>query len=527
MADAGARRELAATTSLETTDAATSWVDDFEFDRSLGGDQPARSHRWLRWLMVPVIAAMIAGAAIWVANPFGATATALVTAQATTGTVVSSVSISGSVASSAVTELDFGTSGTVTAVNVAPGDKVAVGEVLATIDDSAQQVQLATANANLVAAQARLTTDQSGPTTATVASAQDSVQQSQLQLSTARQSLADTYAQNALSIAQANAAVTAATATLAADKATLAAGDPQLARDQAAVTSAASALSATNLKATLSVHQAQSQVSSASLGVTTAKNAYNLKIVPTSAAQIAVDKAAVASAQQSLTTLGQNGASITSLTAGTVTAVTIKVGQQVTGSSSSSAASGSSSSTTTTGQIEVMDLTRLQIAGQASETDVPKLRMGQAATITASALGTDTVVGKVCALSVVGTQISGVTSFGVTVCLDGAPTSLLVGMSATAAVVTSRADNAVLVPSLAVKTVGGQRVVAVLGTDGKTQTNVPVQVGITNGSQTQILSGLSDGATVVESLQTTTTTRNGGGNLRGGFPGGGGGFGGG
>ena len=182
MADAGARRELAATTSLETTDAATSWVDDFEFDRSLGGDQPARSHRWLRWLMVPVIAAVIAGAAIWVANPFGATATALVTAQATTGTVVSSVSISGSVASSAVNELDFGTPGTVTAVNVAPGDKVAVGQVLATIDDSAQQVQLATANANLVAAQARLTTDQSGPTTATVASAQDSVQQSQLQL---------------------------------------------------------------------------------------------------------------------------------------------------------------------------------------------------------------------------------------------------------------------------------------------------------------------------------------------------------
>jgi multidrug efflux pump subunit AcrA (membrane-fusion protein) len=96
-------------------------------------------------------------------------------------------------------------------------------------------------------------------------------------------------------------------------------------------------------------------------------------------------------------------------------------------------------------------------------------------------------------------------------------------MSATAAVVTSRADGAVLVPSLAVKTVGGQQVVAVLGGDGKTQTNTPVTVGITNGSETQIVSGLTSGATVVESLQSTTTTNRGGGGAGGGriFPGGG------
>ncbi len=508
------------TTSLETTEATPTWVDDFEFERSTVDDQPIRHRRWLRWLILPVVALVIAGAVVWVANPFGTTTAALVTAKSTTGTVVSSVSISGSVASSAVDELTFGTSGTVTAVNVAPGDKVTAGQVLATIDDSALQVQLTTAQANLAAAQARLALDRAGPTSATIASARDSVNQASLQLSTARQSLSDTKAQNAQSIAQAKAAVSAAKATLAADRATLAAGDPQLAKDQAAVDSATSALSAANLKATLAVHQAQSQVSSASLGVTTAKHNYSLKIAPATAAQIASDKASVASAEQSLATLQQSGASITAPNAGTVTAVNIKVGQQVSGSSSATA----SSSSTSTSQIQVMDLAKLQIAGEASETDVPKLKMGQAATITASALGTETVVGKVCARSIVGTQISGVTSFGVTVCLDGTNPSLLIGMSATAAVVTSRADNAVLVPSLAVKTVGGQQVVTVLGTDGKTQTNVPVQVGITNGSQTQIVSGLSDGQTVVESLQTTTTNRNGGGGGRnfpvGGFGGG-------
>ena len=318
--------------------------------------------------------------------------------------------------------------------------------------------------------------------------------------------MSDTIAQNNQNIAQAQAALTSAQSQLAADTATLLPGDPQLVKDQQAVDSATANLGATQLKVTLSLHQAQAQVSSASLGVTTAEHNYTLKIVPATAAQIASDQASVAQAQQALTTLQQAGATITSPIAGTVTVVNVKVGQAVTGSTSSTAFSSS----TATGQIEVMDLSQLQIAGEASETDIAKLKMGQAATISATALGTDTAVGKVCQLSIVGTQISGVTSFGVTVCLDGSNPALLVGMSATAAVVTNRADNAVLVPSLAVKTVGGQQVVAVLGADGKTQTNVPVTVGITNGSETQIVSGLTGTETVVETIQSTTQTRAGG-----------------
>jgi macrolide-specific efflux system membrane fusion protein len=262
-------------------------------------------------------------------------------------------------------------------------------------------------------------------------------------------------------------------------------------------------------------------VSSASLGLTSARNNAAAQTAATPAAQIASDEASVASAQQALATLQQTSAQIVSPIAGTVTAVTIAVGDQVSGNSGSSG----SSSTSTAGQIEVMDLAHLQIAGQASETDIPKLKMGQPATISAAALGTETAVGKVCALSNVGTQISGVTSFAATVCLDGANPSLLVGMSATAAIVTDRADNAILVPSLAVKTVGGQQVVTVLGANG-TQTTVPVTTGISNGSQTQVVTGLADGATVVESLSTTSTNRAGGGGGGGLRQFGGGGFGG-
>jgi multidrug efflux pump subunit AcrA (membrane-fusion protein) len=509
----------------EVAEAPTSWADELDFDQS-PDTMPRRGRRWRRWLIPPLVLILLVGAVLWVINPFATNAVSLVTAAATTGTIVSSVSLSGAVASSAVKELNFGTSGTVTAVNVAPGDKVTTGEVLATIDDASLKVQLETAQANLVAAQARLSLDQAGPTSATVASARDSVNQARLQLTTARQSLSDTNAQNRQSIAQATSDLKSAKSTLASDQASLPSSDPQLAKDRAAVTQASNALSAARLKATLSLHQAQNQVSSASLGLTSAEHSYTLKIAPATAAQIASDKAAVSTAQLALTNLQQTGATITSPIDGTVTIVGLVVGQSVAGSSASSSASASSSSSSTTGQIEVMDLSKLQIAGQASETDVPKLKMGQAATVTAAALGTETVVGKVCSLSLVGTQISGVTSFGVTVCIDGSNPALLVGMSATAAVVTNRADGAVLVPSLAVKTVGGQQVVTVLGADGKTQSNVPVTVGITNGSETQIMTGLSSGATVVETLQSSTTTNRGGGGGGRIFPGGGG-FGGG
>jgi len=504
------------TSSIETSDPGQTLVPTYDLEGLEFGEPEARRgwRRWRRWLAALVAILVVAAIAVWVLNPFGsAAATTLVTGEASTGTIVASVTLSGSVASSSVNELNFGASGTVTAVNVAVGDTVAAGQVLATIDDSSLKVQLESAQANLTAAQARLDGDEAGPSAQTIASAKDAVDQAKLQLSTAKTSLSDTKAQNDLNVQQAQAAVTAAEATLASDTATLAPDDPQLAKDQAAVDGAKATLSSAQLKATQSQHQAEAQVSSATLGVTTAQHNYDTKVAPATNAQIASDEAAVAQAQQTLTSLQQTGISIVSPIAGTVTVVNITTGQSVSGAASSSS---SGPSTGTSGQIEVMDLTNLQIAGEASETDISKLKMGQDATITASALATATVVGQVCHLSIVGTQISGVTSFDVTVCLDGTNTGLLVGMSATAAVVTDRADSAVLVPSLAVKTVGGQQVVTVLGADGTTQTNVPVTIGISNGSQTQILSGLTGAETVVESVQTTTQGQGGG------FPGGGG-----
>jgi macrolide-specific efflux system membrane fusion protein len=78
------------------------------------------------------------------------------------GTIVSSVSASGSVASANSRDLAFGASGTVDTIKVQVGDKVKKGQLLATIDDASAQDTLRSAQAALSAAEAGDTSTAAG-----------------------------------------------------------------------------------------------------------------------------------------------------------------------------------------------------------------------------------------------------------------------------------------------------------------------------------------------------------------------------
>jgi macrolide-specific efflux system membrane fusion protein len=82
------------------------------------------------------------------------TATRLV--SATVGTVSQTVSASGTVQPATSLDLNFVNGGVLTAVNVKAGDKVAIGQVLATIDPAKANVALEMAQANLASAQQKL-----------------------------------------------------------------------------------------------------------------------------------------------------------------------------------------------------------------------------------------------------------------------------------------------------------------------------------------------------------------------------------
>ncbi|HVT63454.1 MAG TPA: efflux RND transporter periplasmic adaptor subunit, partial [Legionellaceae bacterium] len=115
--------------------------------------------------------------------------------------------------------------------------------------------------------------------------------------------------------------------------------------------------------------------------------------------------------------------------------------------------------------------------------------------------------------------------------LDDPSDDILPNMSATANIITKTDDDVLLVPSAAVHTTNGSSTVQVLQ-NGQVST-VDVTIGDASDSQTEILSGLSEGATVITSSTTTgatSTTTSGSSPFSSstrGFGGGGGGFGGG
>jgi len=171
-----------------------------------------------------------------------------------------------------------------------------------------------------------------------------------------------------------------------------------------------------------------------------------------------------------------------------------------------------------------------------SESDISKIKTGQAATVTFDALPSVELGAHVTRISNVGTSSSGVVSYNATITLDQHDSQVRPGMSASAQVIISQAQG-VTVPNAAVTGTGSLGTVNVMN-KGKTSTQ-QVVVGVRGDSRTQIISGLRAGQQLVititlpavSSATSSPTGGSGSGTLGGagaglgggGFPGGGGG----
>jgi hypothetical protein len=105
------------------------------------------------------------------------------------GTVQSSVSASGNVSAATSDSVDFGTSGTITAVDVTAGQTVTAGQVLGTLDPTDAQATLTSAQAALSAAQYNLTSAEQGGTTAQQEQDQATNESAQNQLTSDKEQL--------------------------------------------------------------------------------------------------------------------------------------------------------------------------------------------------------------------------------------------------------------------------------------------------------------------------------------------------
>jgi RND family efflux transporter MFP subunit len=151
-----------------------------------------------------------------------------------------------------------------------------------------------------------------------------------------------------------------------------------------------------------------------------------------------------------------------------------------------------------------------------NEVDAAKLQLGQKATLTFDAIPDLTLTGTIAQIDSVGTVSQGVVSYEVRISFDTQDARIKSGMTVNAVIQTGIAQDALTVPSSAIKTQNGQTYVQLFdpalatttmsGTTGvitkQTPLLVPVQTGLSDAKNTVILTGLDLGQQIV----TRTTT---------------------
>ena len=190
---------------------------------------------------------------------------------------------------------------------------------------------------------------------------------------------------------------------------------------------------------------------------------------------------------------------ITSPSSGTMGDINIVPGMQITNTTSTSTNTVSSQTVAS-----IINPGNPVITVNLSELDAAQVKAGQKATIKFDALPNKTFTGKVLGINTTGTVTSGVTTYPAIIQLDVPDTHILPNMSTTANIIVAVKNDVLEVPTTAVQSTGGQSTVRVLK-NGKI-TVVPVEIGISSDTDTEIVSGLTEGQTVVTGFTATTSS---------------------
>lgn len=131
-----------------------------------------------------------------------------------------------------------------------------------------------------------------------------------------------------------------------------------------------------------------------------------------------------------------------------------------------------------------------------NEVDVAKVALGQKATLTFDAISDLTIAGTVSQIDALGTVSQGVVTYSVTIGFDTQDDRVKPGMSVSASIITNVKTDALIVPNSAIKSVSGGSYVQMLDAAG-VPIQHPVETGLVNDTNTEIISGINEGDEVV------------------------------
>lgn len=215
---------------------------------------------------------------------------------------------------------------------------------------------------------------------------------------------------------------------------------------------------------------------------------------------------AITAARSSLTNAQvayqQASSTIVAPVSGTIGNITVVPGMAITNSTTTSSSGATSTSTTTVASIQTPGNPVATV--NVAEVDVAKVKSGQKATLTFDSIPNVTFTGVVAGINKLGTVSSGVTSYPATIEFDSSSDKILPNMSISASIITDVKNDVIKVPTSAVTTSNGQSSVREL--QNGQLTNVPVTLGETSDSETEITQGANEGDSVVTSVVTSSNS---------------------
>jgi HlyD family secretion protein len=399
------------------------------------------------------------------------------------GTLTIAASGTGTLVPKSEVELSFSSGGLLTEVLVAVGDKVQAGDVLARVDNTDAQGQVADAETNLRLAELELAELTDSPDATELAAAQ-------YQLSSAQEALEDLLngpsAQEIL-IAQAD-----------------------LATSEMALQQAQSAYDGVSWRPDAAMSSQALELQSATADYDRARANYDTAMAPATEEEIASARANVAQAQANVNSL-LNGTTATGLETAQLnveqarrslesaqkaledTALTAPFAGTVTAVAASAAEMVGTSS-----MVTLADLSERLVEFNLDETDLKLIAVGYEVEVTFDALPDSVFGGHVLSVDPALVEVSGAPAIQALAKLepDEQQSSLLatlpMGVNASVEVIAGSAENALLVPTEALREIAPGEYAVFVMVDGKPQMR-QVEVGLMDYTYAEIISGLQQG----------------------------------
>lgn len=140
---------------------------------------------------------------------------------------------------------------------------------------------------------------------------------------------------------------------------------------------------------------------------------------------------------------------------------------------------------------------RLTVKAQVDETDIGKIKIGQKAQITLDAYSDKVIEARVDHIAFDATTTNNVTTYVVDVLPKRTPEFMRSGMTANVTFILAEKNHVLLVPSLVIFEEEGNKFVLREGQDKKQTIKVVVETGLTDGKNTEIISGLDEGDVIL------------------------------